>query len=77
MVVAAERTRIYQTGARRKERICEARRPRPSQAVAEQYMVGDYYADYSELSFEEISAPVPGMDEFLAQCRVVSTSGKI
>lgn len=34
--------------------------------------VGDYIADYSELSPEDIAKPIPEMDALLARSKVVS-----
>lgn len=36
------------------------------------HRVGEYVADYSELTEDEIAAPVPEMDGLLARSKVVS-----
>lgn len=45
--------------------------PRASQSEPV-HRVGKYVADYSELSPEEIAAPIPEMDALLARSKVIS-----
>jgi hypothetical protein len=55
-----------------RQKIGDTRSTSAKHPVEEVHKVGEYYADYSEVSFEELAKPIPEMDDLLQRSRLVS-----